>query len=292
MPDATFALVGPEQTDVARLRQLPEHPPARVCAQHQELPRYVKGFDVGIVPYRLTEYTANVYPTKLNEYLAMGIPVVATDLPEIRRFNAEHGDDRCGRRRRRTHSATAIRDALAYARTTAGRARASRSLTPTAGRAGSPSMQALIDEGDRAARRTSQRWDETLRRVYRRTRTRIARAVIWPGRRLSAGVQHQSSVVERTAAVCRKRRRRRPTRLSSSPAASANPARPAAARRSGSAGRSSCIEPKYAPVLILSSGYVYSFHEAGRDARDGRSIRACPTRRSCSSSMRPTPIRT
>jgi hypothetical protein len=56
------------------------------------VPHYVKGFDVGIVPYRLTEYTANVYPAKLNEYLVMGIPVVATDLPEVRRFVADHGD--------------------------------------------------------------------------------------------------------------------------------------------------------------------------------------------------------
>ena len=59
---------------------------------HDEVARYIKGFDVGLVPYRVSDYTASVYPVKLNEYLAMGIPVVATDLPEIRRFNAEHGD--------------------------------------------------------------------------------------------------------------------------------------------------------------------------------------------------------
>src|SRR5207248_11452063 len=59
---------------------------------HEEVPRYIKAFDVGLVPYRLSDYTGSVYPVKLNEYLAMGIPVVATDLPEIRRFNAEHGE--------------------------------------------------------------------------------------------------------------------------------------------------------------------------------------------------------
>ena len=90
LPHASFVLVGPPQTDVSKLR---------ACSNvhllgkkpHAELPRYIKGFDIGIVPYGLSEYTANVYPTKLNEYLAMGIPVVTTDLPEIRRFNAEHG---------------------------------------------------------------------------------------------------------------------------------------------------------------------------------------------------------
>ena len=91
LPQVSFALIGPEQTDVSRLKALPN---VHLFGQrpHGELPRYVGGFDVGLVPYRITEYTANVYPTKLNEYLVMGIPVVATDLNEIRRFNAEHGD--------------------------------------------------------------------------------------------------------------------------------------------------------------------------------------------------------
>src|SRR5262249_8666142 len=84
MPEASLACGGPPQTDLSRLEKYPN---VRFYGQrpHPDVPRYVKAFDVGIVPYRYTEYTANVYPTKLNEYLAMGIPVVATDLPEIRR---------------------------------------------------------------------------------------------------------------------------------------------------------------------------------------------------------------
>ena len=42
--------------------------------------------------YRLTEFTSHIYPAKLNEYLAMGLPVVSTPLPEVRRFVDRHGD--------------------------------------------------------------------------------------------------------------------------------------------------------------------------------------------------------
>jgi glycosyltransferase involved in cell wall biosynthesis len=79
MPDVSFALVGPPQVDVSRLERV-KNIHLFGQRQHTELPGYVKNFDVGLVPYRLSEYTANVYPTKLNEYLIMGIPVVATDL--------------------------------------------------------------------------------------------------------------------------------------------------------------------------------------------------------------------
>jgi glycosyltransferase involved in cell wall biosynthesis len=57
-----------------------------------QIPHYLRGFDVATVPYRLAEYTHHVYPAKLNEYLAMGLAVVATPLSEIVRFNRDHGD--------------------------------------------------------------------------------------------------------------------------------------------------------------------------------------------------------
>jgi glycosyltransferase involved in cell wall biosynthesis len=90
MPEASFVLVGPVQTEVSRLARSPNvH--LLGARPHARVPDYIKGFDVGLIPYRLAPYTADVYPAKLNEYLAMGIPVVATDLPAIRRFKAEHG---------------------------------------------------------------------------------------------------------------------------------------------------------------------------------------------------------
>jgi uncharacterized SAM-binding protein YcdF (DUF218 family)/glycosyltransferase involved in cell wall biosynthesis len=91
MPEATFVMVGPAQCDVTRLESC-KNIVLLGARPHASLPSYIREFDVGIVPYRIAEYTSNVYPTKLNEYLAMGIPVVATDLAEIRRFNNDHGE--------------------------------------------------------------------------------------------------------------------------------------------------------------------------------------------------------
>src|SRR5207244_154910 len=41
-------------------------------------------------PNVLNTYTAAIMPAKLKEYLAAGLPIVATPLPEIRRFADEH----------------------------------------------------------------------------------------------------------------------------------------------------------------------------------------------------------
>jgi len=90
-PDWSVVLVGPVQTDVSRLRRVPN---VHVLGTRDpdQVPRYLRGFDVGLVPYRVTEYTGSVYPAKLNEYLAVGLGVVSTPLTEITRFNHDHGD--------------------------------------------------------------------------------------------------------------------------------------------------------------------------------------------------------
>jgi glycosyltransferase involved in cell wall biosynthesis len=49
------------------------------------LPDYCRGFDAAIVPFRISELTLSVNPIKLREYAAAGLPIVASNLPEIRR---------------------------------------------------------------------------------------------------------------------------------------------------------------------------------------------------------------
>ncbi len=88
-PDLSFVFIGPISTDVRRLEACPNvHFPGAVS--HAEVVRSMVHFDVGILPYALNDYTAAIMPMKLKEYLAAALPVVATPLPELRRFDADH----------------------------------------------------------------------------------------------------------------------------------------------------------------------------------------------------------
>jgi glycosyltransferase involved in cell wall biosynthesis len=51
-----------------------------------EIPRYVKQLDVCINPQVLNELTKSNYPRKIDEYLASGKPVVATETPTMKIF--------------------------------------------------------------------------------------------------------------------------------------------------------------------------------------------------------------
>src|SRR6185295_8531118 len=51
---------------------------------YEQLPRWTRSFDVGLVPYRLDDFNCASFPLKVFDYLASGVPVVATDLPALR----------------------------------------------------------------------------------------------------------------------------------------------------------------------------------------------------------------
>lgn len=88
-PQFSFVFIGPVQTDISLLSSL-KNVYFMGKKDHKEISYLINNFDVCLIPYLITNYTKNVYPTKLNEYLAMGKPVVATDLPEVRYFNAQY----------------------------------------------------------------------------------------------------------------------------------------------------------------------------------------------------------
>jgi glycosyltransferase involved in cell wall biosynthesis len=83
LPHWRIRVVGPvAKIDPASLPQAPnlEYPG---MASYGELPRIMAGFDVALMPFALNEATRSISPTKTLEYLAAGLPVVSTRVPDV-----------------------------------------------------------------------------------------------------------------------------------------------------------------------------------------------------------------
>lgn len=52
----------------------------------EEVPALLAGYDAGIIPYLQNEINKNIYPLKINEYLAVGVPVVMSRFSELPEF--------------------------------------------------------------------------------------------------------------------------------------------------------------------------------------------------------------
>jgi glycosyltransferase involved in cell wall biosynthesis len=78
----SLVLLGKVAMDLSRLTALPNvHLLGR--KPYGTLPAYAKGFDVGLIPFPVSEVTLNANPLKAREYLAAGLPVVSTPIPEV-----------------------------------------------------------------------------------------------------------------------------------------------------------------------------------------------------------------
>ncbi len=89
LPDWTVRLVGPSmKVDPASLPQAPNLEYTGQVA-YEDLPRVMAELDVALMPFALNESTRSISPTKTLEYLAAGLPVVSTRVPDV---VADHAD--------------------------------------------------------------------------------------------------------------------------------------------------------------------------------------------------------
>ncbi len=50
---------------------------------YKELPAYIAGWDIALIPFQLNESTRFISPTKTPEYLAAGVPVISTPITDV-----------------------------------------------------------------------------------------------------------------------------------------------------------------------------------------------------------------
>lgn len=85
-PDWHIVLLGDSTVDLSVYKNLSNmHFLGR--KPYEELPAYCRQFDVGLIPFQVNELTRAVNPIKLREYLAAGLPVVSTPMPEVEQYN-------------------------------------------------------------------------------------------------------------------------------------------------------------------------------------------------------------
>ncbi|MBX7244841.1 MAG: glycosyltransferase [Candidatus Sumerlaeaceae bacterium] len=84
-PNASLVLVGPVHLGMGSLPQ-GKNIFYLGLKKHHDVPGYVRQFAVGLIPFVLNDATRKLNPVKTLEYLAAGVPVVSTALPDLVRY--------------------------------------------------------------------------------------------------------------------------------------------------------------------------------------------------------------
>ena len=82
-PDWSFVMVGPMVKIIED--ELPRRPNIHYLGSktYEQLPAYLCGWDVALMPFAMNESTQFISPTKTPEYLAGGTPVVSTPIKDV-----------------------------------------------------------------------------------------------------------------------------------------------------------------------------------------------------------------
>ncbi|MGI6428362.1 MAG: glycosyltransferase [Syntrophomonadaceae bacterium] len=82
--DCSIVMVGP----LYNISDVPRRPNIHYLGfkPYEQLAAYEQAFDVGIVPFKLSSMVESVNPIKMWEYMAAGLPIVTTNIPEAAKY--------------------------------------------------------------------------------------------------------------------------------------------------------------------------------------------------------------
>ena len=83
LPNVSFVMIGP----LAKIEEsdLPKEPNIHYLGMksYDELPHYLKAFDIAMMPFALNDATKYISPTKTLEYMAAGKPIISTKIKDV-----------------------------------------------------------------------------------------------------------------------------------------------------------------------------------------------------------------
>jgi len=102
LPDISFVMIGP----IAKISdsELPKASNIHYLGMksYEELPGYLKAFDIAMMPFALNDATKFISPTKTLEYMAAGKPIISTKIKDVIRDYShcvsliDNADEFCG----------------------------------------------------------------------------------------------------------------------------------------------------------------------------------------------------
>lgn len=88
-PEFHFIFIGPIVGDFSEFRK---HDNIHLFGQRQyeDLPEYIKGFDICMIPFVLNKLTMHINPTKILEYFASERFVISSKIPDVLNFYSDY----------------------------------------------------------------------------------------------------------------------------------------------------------------------------------------------------------
>ena len=88
LPDINFVAIGIDYDgSVAALDDAPANLHVLPPISYSALPKFAVWFDVALLPFKINHITVATSPLKLFEYMALGLPIVSTAIPEAKKYD-------------------------------------------------------------------------------------------------------------------------------------------------------------------------------------------------------------